>query len=127
MDWDTSLVPDPQDPATFAASKLDWSELEQPQHAELLELATQLLRSGATYPDFTDPRFDQGRALSDDDEGWLLLERGDMIMVVNFADEPTEVWVGRGLEALLILGEVEIRGETVHLGRQSAVAAQALA
>jgi maltooligosyltrehalose trehalohydrolase len=126
MDWDPSVVPDPQDPETFERSKLDWSELEQPQHAGLLALTTQLLEIRRTYPEFTDPRFDQGRALSDDQEGWLLLERGDMIMVVNFGDQPTEVWVGRELEVLLILGEVEIRDETVHLGRHSALAAQAL-
>ena len=29
MDWDLATVPDPQDPATFERSKLDWSELEQ--------------------------------------------------------------------------------------------------
>ena len=88
-------------------------------------MTTQLLEIRRTYPDFTDPRFDQGRSLSDDQEGWLLLERGEMIMVVNFADQPTEVGVGRELEPLLILGEVEIRNETVRLGPHSALAAQA--
>lgn len=29
-------VPDPQDPATFEASKLDWDELEQPEHQRML-------------------------------------------------------------------------------------------
>ena len=28
MGWDPAVVPDPQDPATFERSKLDWSELE---------------------------------------------------------------------------------------------------
>ena len=62
MDWDTSAVPDPQDPKTFEASKLDWSELERPEHAELLKLTTRLIEIRHTYPDFTDPRFDQGHA-----------------------------------------------------------------
>ena len=35
--------PDPQDPQTFTGSKLDWSEPEQPEHAELLELYRRLL------------------------------------------------------------------------------------
>ena len=34
MDWDLSQVPDPQDPATFQRSKLDWDELEEPVHAD---------------------------------------------------------------------------------------------
>ena len=29
MEWDTSDVPDPQDPRSFEVSRLDWSELEQ--------------------------------------------------------------------------------------------------
>ena len=95
MDWDTSAVPDPQDPKTFETSKLDWSELERPEHAELLKLTTRLIEIRHTYPDFTDPRFDQGHATSDDEDGWVLIERGKMIMAVNFHDHPTEVEVGR--------------------------------
>ena len=30
--WDTEDVPDPQDPATFTSSKLDWSEPDRPGH-----------------------------------------------------------------------------------------------
>jgi maltooligosyltrehalose trehalohydrolase len=37
-------VPNPQDPATFARSKLDWSELSQPRHAELFEWYRALIR-----------------------------------------------------------------------------------
>jgi maltooligosyltrehalose trehalohydrolase len=37
-------VPDPQDPATFEKSKLDWSEPEQPRHAGVLALYRALLR-----------------------------------------------------------------------------------
>ena len=33
MGWDPSVVPDPQDPATFERSKLDWSELAAGRHA----------------------------------------------------------------------------------------------
>ena len=124
MDWDTSTVPDPQDPATFLASKLDWSEPEQAAHAEMLGLTTKLLELRRTYPDFTDPRFDQGRAVSDDDHGWLLIERGEMSMVVNFGGEPTEVPIERILEPVLVLGEVEVADDCVRLGPHSALAAR---
>ena len=43
---------------------------------------------------FTDPRFDVGRAESDDEAGWLLLERGAMTIVVNFSDRETlDAWM----------------------------------
>ncbi len=36
--WSDGIeVPDPQDPATFKASKLDWDELSQPEHQRMLE------------------------------------------------------------------------------------------
>ena len=36
--WAEADVPDPQDPATFERSKLDWSERGKPGHAEILDL-----------------------------------------------------------------------------------------
>jgi maltooligosyltrehalose trehalohydrolase len=123
MEWDTSTVPDPQDPATFEASKLDWSEPGMPQQSELLELTTRLLEIRRTYPDFTDPQFDAGGAESDDEAGWLLLERGAMTMVVNFADRPVSVSVERELSPVITLGEAEVTDGQVRLGPHSAVAA----
>ena len=35
--WKPDDVPDPQDPATFERSNLDWDELDKEPHAELLE------------------------------------------------------------------------------------------
>ena len=125
MEWDTSNVPDPQDPRTFEVSRLDWSELERPGHAELLALTRRLISIRRTYPDFTNPSFDEGRALSNDEAGWLLLERGDMIMVVNFRDRPTEVDVGRAVDPVITIGQVDVAGDVVRLGPQSAMAADA--
>jgi maltooligosyltrehalose trehalohydrolase len=124
MDWDTSFVPDPQDPETFARSKLDWDELGKPDQAGLLDLTTRLLEIRRTYPDFTDPRFDVGSARSDDDAGWLLLERGGVSLLVNFSDSATTVAVDRELVPVLELGEVEVSDGQVHLGPHSGLAAQ---
>ena len=37
MGWDESLVPDPNDPATFERSKLHWAEASEGDHLRLLE------------------------------------------------------------------------------------------
>ena len=42
-------IPDPQDAATFERSRLDWSEREQPPHAQSLALYTDLLRLRNTH------------------------------------------------------------------------------
>jgi maltooligosyltrehalose trehalohydrolase len=43
-------IPDPQAAATYSGSKLRWSEREQPGHAEVLALYTELLRLRAQDP-----------------------------------------------------------------------------
>ena len=57
MGWDPAVVPDPQDPATFERSKLDWSELGHGRHARLLELYRTLGRLRREWPELTDPSF----------------------------------------------------------------------
>ena len=54
-----------------------------------------------------------------------MLERGDMIMVVNFRDRPTEVDVGRAVDPVITIGEIEVAGDVVRLGPHSALAADA--
>jgi maltooligosyltrehalose trehalohydrolase len=116
MEWDTSDVPNPQDPETFTRSKLDWSEPSQGEHARLLALTTELLRIRRSYPDLTDPRFDHGEASSNDEEGWLKLERGAVVVVANFSDTPSEVKVeGGALETLVSIGAVSSEGDLVRL------------
>ena len=123
MEWDASAeVPNPQDPETFTRSKLDWSEPATGDHAKLLALSTELLRIRRSYPDLTDPRFDHGEATSDDDAGWLKLERGAVVVVANFSATPSEVEVAGGpLETLVAVGQVSTEGDLVKLDGHSAV------
>ena len=57
MGWDPAVVPDPQDPATFERSKLDWSELEGGRHAVLLDVYRRLAELRRRLPQLTDPAF----------------------------------------------------------------------
>jgi len=43
-------VPDPQAPSTFTNSKLQWDELEQPEHAAVLSLYRDLIQLRRTHP-----------------------------------------------------------------------------
>src|SRR3712207_4194923 len=123
MDWDTSNVPNPQDPETFTRSKLDWSEPGSGAHADLLKLNAELLKVRRSYPDLTDPRIDHGHATASDEEGWLKIERGDVVIVANFRDTPSEVEVGGPVEALVSVGQVSTDGDRLKLGGHSAVTA----
>ena len=98
MGWDESLVPHPNDPETFARSKLDWTEAEQGEHARLLELYRRLVRLRREHPELTDPRRASAGATAAEAIGGRVyeLERGDARVLVNLSEVPWEVTMRDG-------------------------------
>ena len=88
MGWDPEVVPDPQDPNTFQNSKLDWTELENEPNAATLDLYRRLVALRRSRPELTDPRLPHVDTRFDDDERWLILTRGNVQVLFNFATEP---------------------------------------
>ena len=87
FDWDTQQLPDPQDPATFARSRLDWSERESHHHAGLLDWYRLLIIFRRQLPELTDPRLELSVTQFDEEEGWLVFRRGTVLVVVNLGSE----------------------------------------
>jgi maltooligosyltrehalose trehalohydrolase len=86
MGWDPAAVPDPQDPATYQRSKLDWSELEHGRHAVLLEVYRRLAVLRRELPELTDPAFASLTATADEEARVFTLRRGSLVLAVNFSD-----------------------------------------
>ena len=93
MGWDPAVVPDPQDPATFERSRLDWSELEDFSHSRMLEVYQRLAELRRTEPDLTDPRFGSVACTADEETRVFRMRRGSLELVVNFGDEEQSVEV----------------------------------
>jgi maltooligosyltrehalose trehalohydrolase len=89
--WDTDDVPDPQDPATFERSKLDWSEPEAAEHAELLEWYRRLIALRRVRPELTDPRLDLVSVAYDEEARWLVVSRGLLRIAVNLGPARQEL------------------------------------
>jgi len=113
MGWDPNVVPDPQDPATFERSKLDWDELTEPGHARVLAFYRALGALRRSRAEFTDPRFDRVQVQFDAAEHWLRLRRDETEVLVNFGVEPRAVPTGGDAVLLSLASE----GEAV-LGRE---------
>jgi maltooligosyltrehalose trehalohydrolase len=115
--WSEDSVPDPQDPATFERSKLDWSELEREPHHRLLRWYTDLLRLRREVPALKDG------GLSATDVTWsdrhLLARRGDHVVLVNLADETWSAEVAG--EVVLAWDEMGADGGRVDVPARSAV------
>lgn len=89
--WDAAQVPDPQDPATFQRSKLDWSEPDTGDHARLLGLYRDLIALRHAEPDLADFWLDHLVVDFDESARWILLRRGALVIVCNLGGDPVSV------------------------------------
>ena len=93
--WDPDAVPDPQDPATFERSQLDWSETTSdrgPADAGGLPAAGPAApRAWSSSPTrrSTAPRARSTRPLA-----FFTMRRGALLVLVNFGDQPLAAEVG---------------------------------
>ncbi|PWR05239.1 malto-oligosyltrehalose trehalohydrolase, partial [Micromonospora acroterricola] len=81
--WPEGDVPDPQDPQTFVRSRLDWAELDKPEHREMLAFYQRLIALRRSLPDLSDPRLHAVSVQHGDQ--FLLMRRGDTLVVANLA------------------------------------------
>jgi maltooligosyltrehalose trehalohydrolase len=91
--WKPDDVPDPQEVATFERSKLDWAEIDKPEHAELLEWHRALIRLRRGVPALSDGRMGAQavRTRFSEDERWLVIERGPVTVACNVGASPVTV------------------------------------
>ncbi|MGH8932922.1 MAG: malto-oligosyltrehalose trehalohydrolase [Egibacteraceae bacterium] len=92
--WDPVQVPDPQDPATFERSKLDWAEPAKDSHAALLAWYRELIALRKRIPTLTDGRLDRVEVSFDEAAGWLV--RGPVTVAVNLGEDLRGVPVSPG-------------------------------
>jgi maltooligosyltrehalose trehalohydrolase len=93
--WSAEEVLDPQDPATYVHSRLDWRELASEPHASLLDWHRRLIRLRRRIPALTDGRMDQVRVRVDEEARWLVLERGPVTVACNLAKRAQRMPIGR--------------------------------
>jgi maltooligosyltrehalose trehalohydrolase len=119
--WAEADVPDPQDPATFERSKLDWAERDKPGHAEILDLYRRLIALRKAHADLSDPRLDQVQVWHGD--RYLVIRRGRCAVAVNLADTPQTVSLRQPASRVLLATEqgVAVQRDRVELPGESAV------
>ncbi len=93
--WDPAAVPDPQDPATFERSRLDWAEPGQEPHASLLAWYRSLIALRRRIPALSDPRLDETRTECDETDGWLVIRRGPVTIASNLGEKAWTLEAGR--------------------------------
>jgi maltooligosyltrehalose trehalohydrolase len=108
--WKPEEIPDPQSPETFAHSKLDWSEVSRPTHADLLAWHKQLIHLRRSELPLSDGRLGEVRTDFSEEERWLTVERGPWTIACNMSSKPVSVRLREGTHQLVLASEVGITG-----------------
>jgi len=81
-------IPDPQAAATFERSKLDWTELREPRHAELLDWYRALIALRKSRAERAPAK---PKVRFDAQAEWLRFEYAGVLAVFNFAGVPRRI------------------------------------
>ena len=109
-------IPDPQAPATFERSRLDWSERARQPHASMLAWYRQLVAFRAAHPGLRDGSRPVVR--HDASAGWLVATRGPLVIVANLGPAPCLVPIdGTGPWRLALASNdgITLDGDGAHL------------
>jgi maltooligosyltrehalose trehalohydrolase len=113
--WAPDEVPDPQDPESHRRSILDWDELHDGEHAELLEWHRRLIALRRSTPDLLDGALDRVQAHADDKARTLVIERGVITLVCNLGHADASIEVRPGSLTLASEPAVALDGRTLSL------------
>jgi maltooligosyltrehalose trehalohydrolase len=122
--WSPDDVADPQDPATFEGSRLDWAEMNKDQHQEYFGWYRQLIELRRANSELTDGRLDRVRCTFGEEGTWFVLYRGSIAIACNMATErrgvplegsPSTVLLSSAPGFVFRRNEIELDGESVAI------------
>ncbi|HTZ88948.1 MAG TPA: malto-oligosyltrehalose trehalohydrolase [Alloacidobacterium sp.] len=112
--WNPDDIPDPQDEQTFLRSKLNWNELSQPPHLEMLAWYRKLIAMRKAHPELTDGSLEELQVEYSEDEQWLIMRRGKIEVVVNLGSASFELQI-RATARILLASDNSIKLEKASL------------
>jgi maltooligosyltrehalose trehalohydrolase len=89
--WDPANIPDPEKRDTFERSKLNWKELSGSDHAEMLAWYRDLIRLRRSAPSLNNGEPGNTSASFNEEQKWLCMRRGSIIVACNFSEENQSV------------------------------------
>ena len=118
--WDADAIPDPEDPATFLRSKLDWDEAGHAEHAEMLSWHRALIRLRRETPCLNDGEPGHTRVSYDERQKWLRMERGRVTVMFNLGANEHRFPVGGGDKVALASRQgIAVKNGVVSLPAES--------
>jgi maltooligosyltrehalose trehalohydrolase len=94
-------IPDPEARETFERSHLNWDELNQGAHAEMLDWYRRLIHLRRKSPSLNDGDIGHVSVAFDEEKRWLLMDRGNVRVVFNLGGETAGFDVPEGMRIAL--------------------------
>lgn len=118
--WPPGDVPDPQDPQTFLRSRLDWAELDKPEHREMYDFHRRLIALRKSRPELSDPHLFAMEVRHGDQ--FLVMRRGGCLVAANLAGKPQRITLpGVARRVLLATGNgVTVQRDRIELPAETA-------
>lgn len=101
--WDPEDIPDPQAEETFLRSRLDWDEREQEPHRSILEWYRRMILLRKSYPGLMDGNLVNMRVEYDEDQRWIMLERGSITAACNLSAQTRTLALSEARERKILL------------------------
>ncbi len=89
--WNPDEIPDPEDVKTFERCKLNWDEVHEGCHKEMLDWYSALIRMRKGSASLNNGEPGQTKVRFDEEKGWLVVERGLVTVVANLRAETMRV------------------------------------
>jgi len=118
--WKPDDVPDPQDVSTFNASRLNWSELDQSPHRDLLAWYRSLIALRRSTPALNSGNLDAVCVDFGERDQWLVLYRRQIAIACNFSQTSRSVALRFEARTLLISGpDINVTESKIDLAPES--------
>ena len=115
--WKTEEIPDPEKRETFERSKLNWNELHEGQHAEMLDWYTKLIHLRRSSMSLNDGDRGHVKITFDEQKRWLVMDRGLVKIAINLGGERVEIGNAGNFRLLLASrGDIVAEQQKVILG-----------
>jgi maltooligosyltrehalose trehalohydrolase len=108
--WRLEDIPDPENVETFKQSKLQWDEVHEGRHREMLEWYRRLIALRCASPSLNDGDPGRTKVSFDEEKRWLVMERGAVTVMCNMGAEPVRLEDHR-LLALVLASRADVQVE----------------
>ncbi len=85
--WNDDEIPDPEKRETFERSRLNWSEVYEGKHKEMLEWTRKLIHMRRTSISLNNGQLQAVRTRFDEEKRWLTMRRGQVLVAFNLGKE----------------------------------------